>query len=346
MKPILRLRALALPALLLAAALLPGDAPAFHPALAVSLVKTFAVRAELSLDDVSMTVNGEEQDPTALGLPADLRATLRYEAGATDTYAKVEGGRPLDFQRSFDAGRFGFESSTGDSDAVIADQVVGKTARFVWDEAAGEYTRSIEGEDAGEAAEVLAFIHPDLELSLLLPAGEVEKGDEWTVRGLALVPVLLPGVDLEKILVEKPADVFAGESAREAIADAILAALKEIEATCTWGGTVEEDGVSLGVIEFAGTIDRTLDLDPTIWVHGAEGVELEGSHLRVTIELDLEGECRWDLGAGHFRSFTATGSGTAAVAIGVEIPGELELELEGEAELSLELAYDFASRAE
>ena len=46
----------------------PGQEPAFAPAEGSSVTKTYENTEEMSLDEMSVSMNGQEQDPSMMGM--------------------------------------------------------------------------------------------------------------------------------------------------------------------------------------------------------------------------------------------------------------------------------------
>ncbi len=325
---------------LLLSARLPGDAVTFAPAAESSLAKTFEVKGSLSLDDLVAYINGEEQDPSMMGMPDEFAVDFGAELGITDTYAAIADGKPTDFARSFDTFRVWSESSDGEATDDEMDELVGKTARFVWNEEEGEYTRTFVDDEEADA-ETLDLVAVDMDLRALLPDAEVEDGDSWVVTGLPVFLVLAPGFDLEVALGDMSGELF--EDVPEGVVDQMRSTLEGVEATCTYTGSADQDGASVAVIEFACTIDETIAFGPEALGSDA-GMEMEDGGLELIIELEIKGECLWNTGDGHFSAFETEGIGTVGAQMIMSVPDMFELEANGE--LSIELNHSFSASME
>ena len=139
------LACIAFPAILLLSATHPGDEVGFRPKADTSNSKTFEVKGELALDDLSMAMNGEETDPSMMGMPDDFGVTFGYTMTVTDKLVAVEGNKPTSFHRTFDELSLWYEATTGDADETDAKELVGKTVHFLWNEEDGEYAREFAG---------------------------------------------------------------------------------------------------------------------------------------------------------------------------------------------------------
>ncbi len=333
------LACIAFPAILLLSATLPGDEVGYRPKTDTSSAKTFEVKGELTLDDLSMAMNGEETDPSMMGLPDDLAVTFGYTMGVTDKVVEVVDDKPVSFHRTYDELTAWYESTTGDADETVAEDLVGKTVHFLWDDEDGAYSRSFVGEEEGdeEAMEMMAV---DLDLQAILPDGEVDTDDEWVVTGIPVFGILIPGPDIEKILEDESGELFA--EMPDEVKEAMMSFLNDTEATCTYTGSADQDGVTVGVIEFVCEIDESLDLGPSA-LAGEEAGEMgvDGS-VDIFLELKVTGECTWNLEEGRFESFETTAEGSGGVDYVMSMP-DFDMEMEMSAAFSLELSQSFAA---
>ena len=326
-------------ALLLSAAL-PGDAVSFHPGEDASLTKVFETKASLVLEDLMMVMNGEETDPAMMGVPEDLEFSAGYRFEITDVFHAVAGGRPTDFHRTFEDVS-GWYDAGEDSGENTDDDLTGKTVRFKWDAEEDAYVRTFAEGDEGDEDDIKG-IAVDMDLRSLLPDGEVEDGDEWTVSGFPLFLVLAPGLDAEQAFGEGREDFL--EDMPEGVADSIVSLLNSAEATCTYQGSSEVDGATLGTISLVCSIDQGQSIDPSAFIDAdSEEMGMQFEQFEVLFQLELEAECLWNNAEGRFVSFESEGTGTVGIEIAGGIPDMVEIE--ASAEFSLELSHAFSADA-
>jgi hypothetical protein len=219
----------------------------------------------------------------------------------TDRWIEVDGARATALERRFDelAGEREQAFSIGDTSDEIESsatcELVGHTVRFEWDEEAEEYTTSSEGVD-DDLLEELAF---DLDFTALLPGRAVAEGDRWTVDADDFEPLLDPfeGLPLEwehsSSSGRELPDTEGGDDRPEPDET------KQGEITVELRGLEKADGVELAVLHLEGelTVESVLDASED----GERGAR--ESHTEVTQVYRIEGECRWDVGAGRFHSW-------------------------------------------
>jgi len=314
-------KALLLPALLLPLPLLLGsNAPAARVAFAVAdgktLTKTFEVKADLSLEDMTLTGAG--------GMVPDMEMTMgvSYKIGVTDEYVKVEGGQPRQLKRTFDSLSSDVttamkmeimgQSRDQDSASSATSELEGKSVKFTWDAEKKEYTRAFD--PAGGEEKLLEGLREDMDLRALLPDGEVEEGEEWEIDPKELVDVLAPGGNLSL----KPKDapdggMSMGASGMENMADMFG---DDVEGKCKaqFTGMRDVEGVQLAVVKL--TIDMKAKTDMTERVKEqmeeqdlppeVEGMEFKS--IDIEYSLEAEGELLWNVAGGHFHSLDLSGT--------------------------------------
>lgn len=333
----------------------PADQVSFHPEEGKELTKVFESRMSLGLEDLLIEVNGEEMDPSMMGMDFDLdSATLegKISVEVADTYVKMGDNRPLELLRNFVELAGEFETGFGESKSSEDEDLVGHTVRFKWDDEAGEYVASYEGEGGDE--DQLAKLSEDMDLRALLPSGAVSEGDSWRVAWADNLSLVMPGFDvgsLGDLVAEQaaededfPAEAFDSvmEQFREIFADA--------SATCTYRGTREVDGKQLGVIgiesEIIGDIDMVSIIEEAIAASGEEMPEGAGfDDFTFDVSVDLVGELLWDSAAGHVHSMELEGdlNGTVNVEMNVAEQG-MEFSLAASVEISGDLGRTVTTR--
>lgn len=314
-------KALLFPALLLPLPLLLGsNAPAARVAFAVadgkSLTKTFEVKADLSLEDMTMGGAG--------GMMPEMEMTMgvSYKIGVSDEYVKVEGGKPKQLKRTFDSLSSDVNTSMKmeimgqsrdqDSSTSATSELEGKSVQFTWDAEKKEYARAFD--PAGGEEKLLEGLREDMDLRALLPDGEVKEGEEWELDPKDLVDVLAPGGNMSL----KPKDtpdggMGMGASGMENMADMFG---DDVEGKCKaqFTGMRDVEGVQLAVVKI--TIDMKAKTDMTDRVKEqmkeqdlppeVEGMEFKSVDIEYSLE--AEGELLWNVAGGHFHSLDLSGT--------------------------------------
>lgn len=322
-------------ALGLASFLLPRDGVRFEPAEGLKLTKTFEGHLEFELDEMTMLMNGEEQDAPMDEMPAGF---ADYTIIVTDTFKSVSDGRPTDLSRSFIEVSGSAESSEGDSEEGSMEDIEGTTVRFAWDDEEGAYEVTFEEGDGEE--EALALLTPDMDYRALLPRGDVSVDDEWQVSGNDILRILIPGIDI-RAAAESGVEID-GEEIPEAVVDLLDDFLGGITATCTYKGASEDDGTEVSEIALSVEIASSVDIDPSAF---GEDMDMGGGEMEITVGLnmELEGTLLWNQAAGHFHSFLLEGEGAFEFEMLMSIP-DFDMEMETAAAASI--LIEQASRAE
>lgn len=317
----------ALAAFLLLALAPAEDAPRFAVKQGSVLEKSFATEGSLALEDTDLRLNGEDADPEQFGMPADLEVSFGYEVACQDTYESVSEARPLALLRAFESVRF--RAETQDGEREDEEHLAGRTVRFDWKADDEAYAKTFVGDPGDD--EDLDMLREDLDLRSLLPAGKVDEGDTWSVDGLGMLELWLPGIDVRGNL-----DPEALGDLPPAVVESLLGALERIAVECTWEGEVEEDGVRLGRIGLAADVRETVPIDPSFATEDPEAPPMDWKRLDVEIDLDLEGTLLWNQAEGRFASFESKGAGTLAIEVDMAIP-DLQLSIAGSVTFSLDL---------
>lgn len=300
------------------------------------IVRTHEVTSVRSLDTAVISVLGQDQD---VGSGTDRSKTLSLVV--EDKILAATDGSPTRFRR-------GFTSVSTDRamdelegvevmDSSGASELEGLDVTFTLDAEDGEWSREYDEDSLGEDA-WLEDLTPGMDLSSILPEGEVAVGDSWDVPVSILGDLLRPGgtVDVSRdpgvdapeggVAVTVPGgpadggwDAFEGE---------VVARYESIE---------EEDGRRAKIVltlELSGELDRVEDLEAEAAERGAEE---EYSEALLTRSLAGEIVVLWDLIGHHALSAegTLTGESTFNAAWTINA-GQMELDLEYEEEGSVE----------
>ncbi len=319
----------ALAAFLLLALAPVEDAPRFAVKEGSVLEKSFATEGTLALQDSDLRLNGEDADPEQMGLPADLEVSFGFEVACQDTYESVSEARPLALLRAFEGVRFRAESQDGEREDE--EHLAGRTVRFDWKADDEAYAKSFVGDPGDD--EDLDLLREDLDLRSLLPADTVDEGDTWSVDGLGMLELWLPGIDVRGKL-----DAEALGDVPPEVVESLLGVLERISLECTWEGEVEEDGVRLGRIGLAAEVGETVPIDPAFATEDPEAPPMEWKRFEVTIDLDLEGTLLWNQAEGRFASFESKSEGALKIDVDMAIP-DFSLTIAGSVTFSLDVEH-------
>ncbi len=345
-------KALLLPALLMSITL-GSNAPAtrikFGPSEGKSLEKTFEVKSNLSLED--MTLGG-----AAGGMQPEMEMTMvaTYKVVVTDEYLKVADGAPRKLKRTYDD--LSSEVSTSmkmemmgqsrdaDSSATAESELTGKHVLFQWDAEKGEYKRTFD--PAGASEKLLTGLREDMDMRALLPADEVKEGDEWEISPKRLVDVIAPGGNLSLKPKEGSSNEMGmgGSSGMENMADMFG---DDVEGTAKgkFAGMREVDGVQMAVIKI--TIDIKAKTDMTEKVREAaskgdlppEVTSMEFDHIDIEFAIEAEGQLLWNVAAGHFHALDLSGT------TGFKADQGMTMEVQGRS-MSIEQTMEFSGTTE
>jgi len=325
-----------------------GTKIAFSVEPGSSITKTYETETELTLDNFDMTMNGQEP-PMMPGMDMTVNGVTTFEV--EDTYSKVADGRPTMLTRSFD-------TLTGSSEVAMELDIMGEiqnqdmsmemssvlegeSVEFVWNEEEEAHDVVLPDGSALEEEDVEGLVE-DMDYRVLLPEDEVDEGDEWEVPLEALHTILAPGGDT-KLIPEEMEEMggFGGGGEMGSSSDYFNEDV-EGEFTATFDGMRKTDDGEVAVIKFTFELSNAIDLtdqtresleDSEL----PEGVgEMEVEHVDIEIAYEGEGELTWNLDAGHFHTFEASGDfemlldqGMIINAMGQEMSIEQTMEFSG-----------------
>lgn len=349
MNPKKLLLSAALLAPVLVAFTLPAEKIRFAPAAGADATKTFENKMELSLDHLSVTMNGNEMP----GMPEmDMSMTHSQKVAVTDEYVAMEGALPKLLKRHFDSMESGAavsvkmemagQSNNNDMNVKAQSELDGKTVVFTWDADAKEYKKAFDPTE--EKAELLEGLTEDMDLRVLLPDHEVKKGDAWDVDVKSLVHVLAPGGNLAFKPEEgaDEADPMSGMGMGAGMGSMhdYLSDLLEGECKATLSDVREEDGKQLAVIKLTMKISSSKDMTDVVKdamkdSEKPEGVEMDFDHMDVDLKLECEGELIWNLAANRVESLELSGPVSMNMDMAMKVAmGDRSMNLEQAFELS------------
>ena len=281
--------------LLLPLAFVPRpDEVTFHAAEGAELVRAFTAEIELELDDLSVTLDGNDH---TFGEP-EISITAESTFVVRDVYGPLGDGRPERLTRAFETlAGVKVQSATtpdgegGDEETTSSSELEGRRVAFAWDGDEEDFRATFD-DDGEDDRDLLEGLVEDMDLRAFLPADDVEQGDSWEIDAAAFLLVHSPGgVDLID-------DDGEDESTDEL--DEMLDENLDGDLTGTYRGTRDEGGRRVAVIELA------VDLE----TRGEQTIDREGSEALRSLSLtfELEGELLWDLEAGHLHALDLSGS--------------------------------------
>lgn len=354
----MRTRTLLLGALAVTAPVLIAFKPSatklvFAPTAGSSLTKIFSNSVDFSLDDMTMLMNGEE-NPMMPQIEMDM--VMESVVGITDTYDSVANGKPRKLTRTFDEistemdismvmdmmGQVQEENPTGSGSSDLE----GETVVFTWDSDDEEYVVSF-AEDEGDE-DLLENLVEDMDLRALLPKDEVREGDSWDLPLISLLDILGPGGDL-KLNFEMDGQDVGGGPPPEMLVDfrEMFGEMLEGEATATFAGMTEVDGVSLAVIEIEIEIDTAKDMSELIeelmGEQIPEGMEFNLDRVDIEFAYEASGQCLWNVRAGHAHSLSLEGEAIIAMDL------EINMDFGGQSmvmEMSMEMSGEMTTEME
>lgn len=327
-----------------------GTEITFSVSSGTTLTKTFEVTTDVTMDSFDMTMNGQEP-PMLPSMDLSLRneVTMVFE----DTYKGVSDGRPTSVSRTYETLSGEGESTmemeimgetqNEDSSAVMSSVLEGESVEFEWDEKAESYTTVLPDGSALEEDDVEGLLE-DTDFRALLPDDEVSEGDEWEIDISKLQGILSPGGNL-LLVPEETED--AGSAMGMGSND--MGDLNDYfnedcegEFTAVFDGLQKTDDGEFAAIKFTFEISNAIDITERVQESLEdsdlpEGVgEMEVEHVDLEVAYEGEGILLWDLKAGHFHSYEASGEfemltdqGMLIEAMGQEMAIEQTMEFSG-----------------
>lgn len=329
-----------------------GTTLSFEVAEGATKTKTFTNSVSMTLDDMSMLMNGQE---SPMQPQIDMSIDSELELVVTDEYVAMGDGAPRKLARTYDTismtrsmememdimGQVQSNSDSSDAESELE----GETVHFTADDE-GEYAPSFPGDEGDE--ELLEALTEDMDFRALLPEGEVEEGDEWKVSAAGLKNIMVPGGDLKLASSSEGAEGGMGMGDAE-IGDFQDWFTEDIdgEVVATFSGMKEtEDGVSVAVIELTIELANAVDLTEKVresmadaeLPEGAGEMEING----MDIEVELEGTAvlLWNPSAGCAHSFEMDGELMLITDTAMSISAQgMDLEIEQTMEFAGSMGY-------
>jgi hypothetical protein len=328
----------------------------FAPKADVSVTKTFTHKADLEATSVEISFSGMEDDPVV-----DMNMSWERSQTFTDTYLVSAGGKPTKLRRDFgelehevegnlaveSTGFSAEETSQGDGESALTGQAVVFT-RGEEDQVEVEWVKGEGGKD-----DLLEGLLIEADLLGFLPGKDVSKGDSWDVDGPAFVRLLIPGGS-SALELESGGDEFSLEMTVVGLDPLFLSQLEQTlgevkfcEATATFSGEREVDGVRMAVLELDVELEATCDVSDVMgkMLEDLPGDEVfaELTSCDTLVAIEAMGEMLWNLDAGHVHALELTGDLRIELDRSVEVDSngqlievDLTLELEGSLAVTLQ----------
>lgn len=281
----------------------PADEVTLHfaPEEGTVLKRVFVAEADYRLADLETTVDGEVIERE--GELPDYGMRFTEHVAVTDTLAAVADGRPTELVRTFDELRQEnvdrFEGEEVES--ALASGLEGRSVRFRWD--ADEERYDVEADDDEDLDDDAAgWLLEDLDLLLVLPAGEVEPGAEWELDPELYLAFMWPGGWLDFRAADEESDGEGSEEADDRGRTMSLQTIERLEGTGTarFEEVREEDGLRLAVIHVE--LEVTTGSDSVLPATDDGELPTPEVAIEVEVERKLTGTILWDLDHGHAHS--------------------------------------------
>jgi len=268
-----------------------GIALRYAPEEGTVLERTFLAEAKYHLADMSASIDGEALDrPDEL---PDYRMGFEEHITVTDTLRSIAAGRPAELVRTFDELRQESTDSVGEeeTESTLSSHLQGRSVTFRWDDDEERFTA--EASDDEELDDSVAeWLAEDMDLRLVLPAEEVDVGDEWEIDPKLYLAFMWPSGLLD----------FRAEDAQEPSDDERAMSRQTIErmegsGTARLEEVREEDGVRVAVLHVE--LEITTGSDSVLPALSEGELERPEITIEVEIERTLEGTILWDLEHSH-----------------------------------------------
>lgn len=327
---------------LLLALSLPADELTFHPAANAEAAKTLKIDAEINVTEASMTMNGNPM-PGGIEQLTENALLMNMVIGVTEKYVDTKEGKPLHFLRTYDKMSFATEFGDESTDVEEFKEPEGKTVEFKWNEKESSYDKTYK-ESEGDAEE-LKDLDPDMDLRALLPTKKVAKGDTWEVSAEGLKSVFLPGGMITKASDGENAEMVA--KMKEMFDEQFKQFVKDFKVTCTYKGTKDEGGATVGEIAFVFDGKMNLDLGSMIEeiIQSQAPQGMPEMDLKATIGMNMKGDgtLLWNPGTGLLANYEMHATGGFDVNVNMHMqqgdqPMDIEMKAKADAKMNWELA--------
>jgi hypothetical protein len=294
----------------------PGpDEVRYAPEKGLKVTRTCVTSGEFELESVRVTVDGEEHP--APGKPSGS-VSSEEKIVVSDELVAVVSGRPEKLARTFGEIHKQQTSSETRPDGEVAEQtqkltcdLKGKRVTFTWN--ADDKRFDVQAAaDQKLDADVLDGLDEDMDLRAFLPTKPVAKGDSWDIEPAAFHAVLWPGGRLRYHDADKDEP-----DADELKLDAALYASLDGDASVTYAGQREQDGVKVFVLHVKADLSRTGE-----FVSSSEHGGAPGAKVKLKFTTKAEGDLLWSVEHAHLISLTLEGPAAFTQGISYEWRGQ------------------------
>lgn len=332
---------------LLLALELPADEVRFAPAEGAVVTKVFTNESEMTIDDMTLFMNGEDMTEMAA---MDMTMFTVMTTVVTDQYASMRDGGPAKLVRTYDElssdGTVNIEHpmmGEQEVEVVGSSELTGRTVAFTWDGETEEYGVAF-ADDGDDEPELLEGLEENMDLRVLLPGKAVSEGDSWRVDLEEVVGLFAPGGDL-KIQPEDMEAMGGMGMGNESMSMSDMAAMfGEMQGSvlATYQGSSDGIGTIALTVDVRGANDVTDILQESMEDMDSPMGDMEVVYDAADVEFSIqgEGELMWNLAAGHLHAFEFEGDMEMAMdmAMAMSMMGsDMEMEVSMEMSGSLKI---------
>ena len=311
----------------------------YSPTKGNEIEKSFSGEFTVYIEALDVTMNGQASPLSMDAMdPSEREGVFTYNLDVLDVFKDVADGRTAELIRTYNAVE-GSAEGGGDTEEGSYDELVGQSVHFVWNEETEQYDRSALDEDADLEEDLLQSLAAEIDMSALLPDGEVAIGDTWEVPGEMMVGLLVPGIDFNSAA---NIDNEAMGEIPDEIMSALRGSMEESIIECKFSGLSGDGENESAVIAFTLTAEVSLDLAEVLAAQldeQAEQMEMEMDEFTVDLSLELIGEMNWNVRGHRFDSYEMSGE-IALDAYMTMAMGGGQMEIEGEAEATSEFTVE------
>ena len=295
------------------------DEVRYAPEKGLKVTRTCETSGEFELESVSVTVDGEERP-----LKGEPSGSLSSEEKfvVSDELVAVGSGRPEKLARTFDELHQQQTSSWTWADGEPTEQaqkltcdLEGKRVVFTWN--ADDKRFDVQAAaDQKLDAKLFDGLDEDMDLRAFLPDEPVAKGDSWDVEPAAFRAVLWPGGrlpfhDADK---DEPDEI-------DLELNAALYASLDGDASVTYAGQREEDGVKVFVLHVEADLSRTGESVASSEYTSEHG-GAPGAKTKLEFTTQAEGDLLWSVEHAHLVSLTLEGQAAFTQCVSYESGGQ------------------------
>jgi len=311
----------------------------YSPTKGNEIEKSFSGEFTVYIEALDVTMNGQASPLSMDEMdPSEREGVFTYNLEVLDVFKGVAEGRTTELVRTYNAVE-GTAEGGGDTEEGSFDDLVGQSVEFVWNEETEQYNRSVLDEDSDLEEDLVQSLAAEIDMSGLLPDGEVSIGDTWEVPGEMMVGLLIPGIDFDSAA---NVDSEAVGAIPDEIMSALRGSMEEAIIECKFSGLSGDGEAESAVIEYNLTAEVSLDLSEVMaeqMDEQAQQMEMEMDEFAVDLSLELTGEMLWNVQGHRFNSYEMSGEIALDAYMTMSMGGG-QMEIEGEAEATSEFTVE------